>query len=292
MTSRLIAVVTGLAMVAFGQQGSDDQTRQIIADEFLKARPAPPKSAQAKRPIYKPTGTSTDAAKPAAATVDLGLTLWRLRPSTSGDEGARLLVQDAGSGELTAARIDTGAPLALGDRVRLTIESPNGGFLYVIDREIYQDGATSDPYLIFPTTRTRQGDNAVRGGRLIDIPDQQDRPNYFTVRPSRPGQVGEQLTILVTPTRLDRVTIGEKPMILAGDLVASWEKTWSAPVRQFAQEGGSKRVWTREEQAAAADSTRLLTQDDPAPQTIFRVAVEKGAPILVNVRLPYATSNR
>ena len=65
-------------------------------------------------------------------------------------------MQDAASGELTAERIDTGAPLALGDRVRLTIESPNGGFLYVIDREVYDDGTTSDPYLIFrPRVRVK-----------------------------------------------------------------------------------------------------------------------------------------
>jgi Domain of unknown function (DUF4384) len=291
MTSRFVAIVTGLAMVGFGQQSGDDRTRQIIAEEFLKSRPVPAKSIDAKRPIYKPAGTSANPVKPTSGTVDLGLTLWRLRASTSPEEGARLLVQDASAGQLTAERIDTGAPLALGDRIRLTIESPTGGFLYVIDREIYQDGTTGDPYLIFPTTRTRQGDNTVRGGRLIDIPDQQDRPNYFTVRPSRPGQVGELLTIVVSPSVM-QVTIGDKPLMLARDLVASWEKSWSAPVQQFAQEGGSKKVWTRAEQAAAADGTRLLTQDDPAPQTIFRVAVKRGAPVMVDVRLPYATSNR
>jgi Domain of unknown function (DUF4384) len=292
MTSRFAAIATGLAMMGLGQQSGDDQPRQIIAEEFLKSRPAPVKSTDAKRPIYKPSGTSANRVKPVSGTVDLGVTLWRLRASTSPDDGARLLVQDASAGQLAAERIDTGATLALGDRVRLTIESPTSGFLYVIDREIYKDGTTSDPYLIFPTTRTRQGDNAVRGGRLIDIPDQQDRPNYFTVRPSSPGQVGELLTIVVSPTALDRVTISDKPLMLARDLVASWEKAWSAPVQQFAQEGGSKRVWTREEQAAAADGTRLLTQDDPAPQTIFRVAVKKAAPLMVDVRLPYATSNR
>jgi hypothetical protein len=149
----------------------------------------------------------------------------------------------------------------------------------------------SDAYLIFPTTRTRQGDNAVRGGRLIDIPDQQDRPSYFTVKPSRPGQVGELLTILVSPAPLDTLTIGDKPLMLRPDLLASWQKTWGAPVEQFVQEGG-KGVWTRLEQSAAADRERLLTQDDPAPQTLFRVAAKKGSPILVDVRLPYATSDR
>jgi hypothetical protein len=273
------------------QQTSDDSTRQIIAEEFLKTRPTADSPAKITRPSYKPVNPPA-ASVNNAATVDVGVTLWRLRTALAADEGARLLVQDASAADLTAERIDTGAPVAVGDRLRLSIESPTAGFLYVIDREEYDDGTVSESYLIFPTSRTRQGQNAVRAGRLIDIPDQADRPSYFTVRPSRPGQVGELLTILLTPSRLSNLTIGDKPLVLARDLVASWEKSWAAPVQQFAQEGGAKRLWTKQEQAAAADAARLLTQEDPAPQTIFRVTGKKGGPVLVNVRLPYATSTR
>lgn len=281
-------LTTGLATAR--EQAGDESTRQIVAEEFLKGRPSPAKAPAAKRPAYRPVSPAAVAGKPAGATVDLGVTLWRLRPSQASDDGARLLVQDAA--ELTAERIETGAPLTVGDRVRLSIESPTAGFLYVVDREQYADGTMSEPYLIFPTARTRQGDNAVRAGRLIDIPDQQDRPNYFSVRPSRPGQVGELITILVTPAALDTVTIGDKPLVLANDLVASWEKSWAAPVQQFALDGGVKRLWTRQEQAAAGDGTRLLKQDDPPPQTIFRLTAKKGTPVLVNVQLPYATTTK
>lgn len=285
------AVSAAMASIAIaGSQQSDETTRQIIAEEFLKKRPAPAKTSAIKKPAYRIVNPSASPKASAAATMDLGVTLWRLRPSQSSDEGARLLVQDAS--ELTAERLDTGAPLAIGDRVRLTIESPAAGFLYVVDRELYADGTMSEPYLIFPTNRTRNGDNAVRPGRLVDIPDQQDRPNYFSVRPSRPGQVGELITILVSPSALDSVTIADKPLVLANDLVATWEKSWMAPVQQFALEGGAKKLWTREEQASAGDATRLLKQDDPPPQTIFRLAAKKGAPVLVNVRLPYATSTK
>ena len=285
----MAAIVTTIAATAAARQSSDDPSRQIVAEEFLKARPPAATAGAKPRPRYKPADPSLKG-RPAAAGVQLGLTLWRLRPGEPGAEGARLLVQEAAAGALTAERIDTGAPLSVGDRVRLTIESPGAGSLYVVDREVYADGSMSDPYLIFPTTRTRQGDNAVRGGRLIDIPDQQDRPNYFTVKPSRPGQSGELLTILITPKPLDTLTIGDKPLKLAADVVASWERSWSAAVQQFVQEGGN-RAWTQREQAAAADGARLLTQDDPAPQTIFHVAAKKGAPVLVNVKLPYAASS-
>jgi hypothetical protein len=286
--SAALAAITSIA--AAGNQQSDETTRQIIAEEFLKKRPAPAKTSATRKPAYRLVSPSASPKAPGAATMDLGVTLWRLRPSQSSDDGARLLVQDAA--ELTAERLDAGAPLAIGDRVRLSIESPSAGFLYVVDRELYADGTMSEPYLIFPTTRTRNGENAVRAGRLIDIPDQQDQPNYFTVRPSRPSQAGELITILVTPAPLQSVTITDKPLVLAHDVVAKWEKSWTAPVQQFALDGGASKLWTREEQAAAGDATRLLKQDDPPPQTIFRLAVKKGAPILVNVRLPYATPSK
>jgi hypothetical protein len=282
-STAIVLLGTGVA-----SQQSEETTRQIIAEEFLKKRPAPAKASAATKPSYRPVTPSPGPKAASAGAVELGLTLWRLRPAQSSDEGARLLVQD--SAEISAERLDAGAPLAIGDRVRLSVESPTAGFLYVIDRELYDDGTKSDPYLIFPTSRTRSGDNAVRSGRLVDIPDQQDRPNYFSVRPSRPGQIGELLTIIVTPTALD-VSISDKPLSLPAATVAGWEKAWSASVQQFALEGGVKQLWTREEQAAGGDGTRLLKQDDPPPQTIFRIAAKKGAPILVNVRLPYATSS-
>ena len=280
----LIGVIAAVGLAA----GQDDQTRQIVAEEFLKARPAPSKPASGAKPKYVAAGPRKSAGVTPGA-VQLGVTLWRLRAAQGSDEGARLLVQEGG--DLTAESIDPNAPLAVGDRVRLTLESPQAGALYVIDREVYGDGTMSDPYLIFPTTRTRGGANAVRSGRLIDIPDQHDRPNYFTVRPSRPGQTGELLTIIVSPTPIAEVSIGDQPLKLSPELVGRWETSWSAPTEQFVQQAGT-HVWTRQEQAAAADAARLLTQDDPAPQTIFRIAAKKGSPVLVNLRLPYAASER
>jgi hypothetical protein len=289
----LLALAAGVFFLGIaatpGGQDAGDQTRHIIAEEFLKARPPVAKPSPSPKPTYSPADAKAKV-KAAGATLDLGITLWRLRPSAPSEDAARLLVQDAGA-ELTAERIDMGTTLAIGDRVRLTLESPAAGFLYVSDREVYSDGKMSEPYLIFPTTRTRGGDNAVRGGKLIDIPDQRDRPNYFTVRPSRPGQIGEQLTIIVAATALKEVSITDKVAQLSNASVDSWQKSWAAPVQKFVQNGG-KLAWTRQEQSAAADGTRLLTQDDPAPQTIFRVPARKGVPLLVNVTLPYAAADR
>jgi hypothetical protein len=49
----------------------------------------------------------------------------------------------------------------------------------------------------------------------------------------------------------------------------------------------AKRLWTRAEQQAAADPTRLLTQEDPAPQSLYQVKAKAGMPILVNVTLNF-----
>ena len=51
----------------------------------------------------------------------------------------------------------------------MSIESPRSGFLYVIDREQYADGSTSDPYLIFPTQKIHAGNNAVSPGKVIEL---------------------------------------------------------------------------------------------------------------------------
>jgi hypothetical protein len=265
--------------------------RQIIPEEFVKARPA--KSTAAKRSAYR-RASSASALKSSGADSfkQLGLTIWRLRPSRMADAGARIIVQE---GEETLAwtpeRVEAGAPLRFGDRIRLTLESPQTGYLYVIDREQYADGTLGEPYLIFPTTRTRQGDNQVAAGRVIEIPGQEDRPNFFTLRQSRTGHVGEVVTVMITPQPLADLSIGPKALTLPNEQVAKWEKAWATQAERFEMVGGTGRTWTKAEQEAGADGTRLLTQDDPGPQTIYRVAAKPGEPILVKVGLRYRKTN-
>jgi hypothetical protein len=160
--------------------------------------------------------------------------------------------------------------------------------MYVIDRERYASGERGTPYLIFPTTRTRGGDNKVAGGKLIDIPAQSDQPDFFTLRRSRPDQVEEELTVLLTPEPLEGIAIGPNALALSNAQVSSWEKQWgSAKPEVFELTGGAGKPWTQAEQDAGADGTRLLTQDDPPPQTVYRVAVKAGTPLAVEVRLRY-----
>ena len=306
--------------VAQTQEGS---SRQIVLEEFMRARPAksvetasplstsksrrrkrPISSAVAlKRPTYRraaglqlPASASSKAGPTSSrpGSEELGVTLWRLRPSKQNDSGARLLeMESSQTGEWTTERIEIDTPLKVSERVRISVESPRAGYLYVVDREQYADGSLGDAYLIFPTTRTRNGDNKVRPGKLIDIPAQEDTPNYFTLvpSPSRSDQVAEVLSFIVTSQPLESLPITDKPLKVSKSDIAKWEKSWSSEVERFEMEGGAGRAWTDEEKAASAtSSSRLLTQEEPAPQTVYRIVAKATGSLLVTVPLRYGTS--
>jgi hypothetical protein len=281
----------GIMLASIALAASDTGERGIVPEDVIQARPPATAPAAVKaKPKYQPLDPQVVASlRHSSAASELGVTIWRLRPAAAADTGARILVQEGTeSAELIPERVSSTSRLNAGDRVRLTLESPEHGYLYVIDRGRYASGDRGTPYLIFPTTRTRSGDNKVTGGKLIDIPAQGDRPNFFTLRRSRPDQVEEELTVLLTPEPLDGVTIGPDALALSNAQVAAWEKQWgSGKPDVFELTGGAGKAWTRAEQNAAADGTRLLTQDDPPPQTVYRVAVKPGAPLAVEVRLRY-----
>jgi hypothetical protein len=177
--------------------------------------------------------------------------------------------------------------------VRLSVEAARPGYLYVIDREQYADGSVGEPYLIFPTTRTNGGDNEVKVGRIIEIPTQDDRPPFFTLKPSRSSQVSEVISVLVSPTPLEGLRIGEKAQKLSVQQVALWEKSWGGTVGRLEMQNGSGKAWTREEKEAGANATRSLAQDEPAPQTLFyKPEAKSGQPVMVNVSLRYGKVTR
>jgi hypothetical protein len=284
MTATLLTLV-----LCFFSCFQNEGSRGIIPEEFVKARPAKSKAA-VKRSIYR-SASGKPASKPLSTTdsfTQLGLTIWRLRPAATRDTGTRILVQgESQTTEWVPERMEANTPLRIGERLRFSFESPQTGYLYVIDREQYANGTLGDPYLIFPTTRTRNGDNQVTAGRLIEIPAQDDRPNFFTLQQSRLDQTGENLTVIVSSQPLAELAITDKALKLSVEQVAKWEKEWEAQTERFEMVGGKGQTWTNAEQAAGADATRSLTQQDPPPQTIYRVATKPGQPVLIKVGLQY-----
>lgn len=290
-------------------------SREIVSEDFTKNRPKgtssstqPSVSNQKKiRPrkrVYRLAGTdsialigqptnktspSTKVSVASSKSQQLGVTIWRLRPARTRDLGQRLLVREKDkSSEWIPERIEADTPLRQGDRVRLSIESPREGYLYIVDRDLYSDGKMGDAMLIYPAADMHGGDNKARPGKLIDIPAQEDDPNCFTARPGRSDQIGELLTIIVTTTPLE-LNIGVEPLPISASDLAEWEKSWRSPTEHFEMEGGAGQPWTKEEkEAAAARGTRQLTREEPSPQTIYKIASSDKTAFMISVRLNYA----
>ena len=216
----------------------------------------------------------------------VGVTIWRLRPANRADSGERLIVHDDNATkEWIPERISPNTKIGAGDRLRISVEAARSGYLYVIDRELYADGSLGEPYLIFPTTRTLNGDNQVSVGKLAEIPAQVDSPPFFTIRKSRADHVAEVLSVLVTPTPLEGVQISDKAQKLSDEQVAKWEKSWSTGVGQLEMENVGQS-WTKEEKDAGAMNTRALTASAPAPQLLFYRPKSNEA-LFVKLKLSY-----
>ena len=290
-----VAAACALALCAISfaaaAQGTQDEesTRKLWDTAFNATRKKPARAGRSvprrayrvASPRVSPVGVSGDSV--------VGVTIWRLRPSRDADEGERMIVHE---GSAAAAwipeRVPGNAGLAEGDRVRLSIEAARTGYLYVIDREQYADGTLGEPYLIFPTTRTLGGDNKVKAGRLVDIPAQEDSPPFFTLKRSRADQVGELLSVIITPAPLDELQIEAQAQRLSAERLAQWEKLWGGQAGRMELSDGAGKVWTKEEKEAGASGARLLKASAPNPQTLYyRPGVKPGEPLLIKVQLQY-----
>jgi hypothetical protein len=289
---------------------AQEGTREITSTDFTRNRPAPSEEADSSREkpgggqtlpprkprIYRPLtkgaavtkSSKPDSARPSKIGTEsdvsqLGVTIWRLRPAQSTDKGTRQLIRDDKSGSTSAwvaERIASDTLLRASDRVRISIESPRDGYIYVIDRDEFADGRSGAINLIFPLAGE---DNHVFAGRLIDIPS----PESSMKANPTPGQSGEVLSIIVTDKRLNLPLTNDVWPISRAQL-QQWEKTWGGAMEIWEMEGGAGEAWTpQEKQAAAKTGTRQLTRDDPPPQTIYRVSASNTKAMLVNVRLRY-----
>ncbi|HKQ73142.1 MAG TPA: DUF4384 domain-containing protein [Blastocatellia bacterium] len=317
LISLLIVAASLIGASTVGAQ--DEDARRLWDGAFLKKRaesktPAPARKTTAYRRVTpkkpaapNPASQSSTAQNPASQNPAsqnpasqnpaaqnqpnvkaegelVGLTIWRLRPSRATDgQETRLLIEDESNkdAEWTPERVEADTVFAPGDRVRLGIESPRDGYLYVIDREQYTDGTVSDPYLIFPSLRNRDGANSVSAGKVIELPERA----AFRLKPMRTDYAGEVLTVLVTSEPLTDVKPESAPVKLDPVKVAGWESQWAAAVERFELIGGAGKPYTKAEKEAGQEGARILTQDDAMPQTLYHVNVKRGSPLLVTVPL-------
>ncbi len=279
MTKNLVLPFLVIALAATQQAGdSDSRTRQLWDTTLLNKRPASSKPAAVKRPPATPVTGAL-----------IGVTVWRLRPSKPGDarEVRAMIHEDADDVEWTPERVASDTPLAEGQKVRLSVEAAEAGYLYVVDRDEYADGTKSDPYLIFPTQRTRGGDNRVTAGVVAEIPASDDNPSFFKVQRSRPDQISEALTILISPKPIAGLQIGRQRLKLSDEQVATWEKQWKAKAYKLEAQGQEGKAYTIAEKQAGSGA-KPLTNDDPTPQTMYHVDCKPNDTVMLQLPLKIA----
>lgn len=271
---RRITTIILLAAAAWGQQTQDENRTRGVWDADFRPQVSGKKTAA---PLHK------------AAPKLVGVTLWRMRPSTADDGRAvRMLVHEGGEQrEFTPERIEVNTPLTEGQHVRVGIETSQAGYLYVVDQEEYADKSRSEPYLIFPTLRLRGGDNHVMAGVVVEIPAGADNPPYLTVKRARPDQVAEVLTILVSPRPIAEVKIGMESQKLSRAKMAEWEKQWTAGTYHLEEPGQAGKAYTAAEKEAGAGNKKLAA-GDPLPQTMYKVDAKSGDPLLIHLPLQIA----
>ena len=248
---------------------------------YKLAKRMPRKNLTAKTAKFNPDSTKNNG-KTNLKTEELGVTFWRLRPPEADETDAALFPVKIGMKEerWTAERVASTTRFRVGDRVRFTIEASRSGFLYIVNREFYADGTSGEAKIIFPTLRTRGGDNSVTAGSLIEIPASTDSVSYFTIKPNREDYAGEELLVIILPVKLP-LEIGLRAQAVTREKVQKWLDDWGATVDIYDAEDGEGIAYTQAEAKVAATASRSLTQEEPLPQTIYRVKVGEGEPLVV-----------
>ncbi len=266
----------------------DDDTRGIWDTGFLKKRKASASQSPTRKKIRYKVQTRVEDKKPTLEDLQanktvVGITFWKWRRSeTSDDKAVRILErEDDKETEWTPVRVESDTLFAPGDRVRLSFESPRTGYLYVINRETYSDGTSSEPHLIFPTMKDYGGDNYVQAGRVIDIPR-----TKFVLKSNSAKYSGEEVTFLFSPTKLTEVSVPDKMTKLPAAQVQKWEEMWrTAKVERYELDEGKGKAYTKAEKEAGESATRLLTQEDELPQTLIVLDAKPDSPILFTLQM-------
>lgn len=330
-TLAIVAIICGLMNVAEAQ--SSEQTRSVSVASFASKRPAEGKggkpvsgggavAAPSKKPgeyhlvgIMKASPVPNPkikslSAKPkgtpeAVETTDIGVTIWRLRPSIAGESSHKLPVMTAtGIEKWTPERVGTETEFSAGDRVRFAIESTSAGYLYVFDSETHSAGGDGRPCMIFPAKP--DDDNHVLPGLLVDFPGQDEELPYFKIDPKKQNYTGEKLTVVVsarplgnlglhdiegcnTPYALNAISEGSTVEVYSREEVNDgvYTETEAASVC-----GARTRDLVREKTAdkPCGEKTRPLTRDDPVPQSIYRVRSPRGQPAVATFQLKVRNS--
>jgi hypothetical protein len=220
--------------------------------------------------------------------VRLGVTIWRLQPANeSVPPGAKIIVHPRGQSpiEFQPIRASLDHPFRTGDRVRVSFEAAQPGYLYVINRELRLAGSLGPPRMIFPTKRIRAGKNQVQASRPIEIPGQSDDPPFWQLERQSQHYSGERLIVLFAPEPVPGLEAGEDYRDLDESWLHSKLKQWHTAVAT--SRSSVESAVTPEELEAARPGAKILTHRDPFPQVVFSGKSEAGTPLAASVDLPF-----
>jgi hypothetical protein len=198
---------------------------------------------------------------------------------------------------LIPTRVSSETPFKAGEKIRLSIESPSDGYLYVLNCEVYEDDSRGTLSLIFPTTRTRNGNNFLTAGSPIEFPAATDEPSYFEFRPQAKAKkaVAEALIFMVTKTPIENFTPQELPLTIEYDKFEKWEKKWSGKLQIWENDSELGKPYTQAEYESASETRtrgiasdgRILKANEPEPQTLFAVETQSDDGLIVTLLLRY-----
>ena len=127
--------------------------------------------------------------------------------------------------------------------------------------------------------RTRNGDNSVKAGKVINLPK-----TAFRLEPTRPEYRGEILTMIIASQPIAEIKAGPGMVGWTRHWSRKWRK-WKAPVERYEMNGSAGKPLTKAEKEAGEEGSRLLTQEDELPQTLFRVIPKPGNPLVISIQL-------
>jgi hypothetical protein len=293
-----------LCVATFAQQ-PEDNSRRFWPPEFRPQASAP--NAKPRTGRYKTVTAKRPQTLLNEQAATLGVTLWVMRTAAEikaasgsrafgqSDELVRVLIKKKvgtveRTEEMIPQRVEANTLLKPGELVRLSVEVPQDGYLYVIDREKYADGKLSAPYLVYPSNPQGKT-HAVKAGRTIELPDSESVFEISAYSSENNARLaGELLSFVITPRPLEglpRANADESPIQLTQAQVEAWEAQWgkSLQVQQLELVTGAGKARTKSEQQALTVTDQSLKQDDPLPQTVFQVSVKRGSPFIVQLPL-------
>jgi hypothetical protein len=216
----LIVYFIASSFIAICQIKPQDDNRDVIRidaispTEFAKNRidPKPIQKKVIRNFHKKPTVATKGKHTPKGITQEevaaLGVTVWKLLPSAK-DDSYRIIdiIGSETKEEMTPQRVEGKAALEDGSFFRLGLEIPTQGYLYVFNREQYED-SYGKPYLIYPIESPdgKVDNNQTQTGELLFLPRQKE--SYFFKLNSK-GEKGNLFAETFT------VVVSEEPLNLA-----------------------------------------------------------------------------